>query len=236
MTALRMAQGGNSPVVPTVYDNNTIASRNPASSYQTATPQQLQAAGITPIIINERSNTSRYATSASISGGRSPLSSYATSASVGANVGGGGGGYHSQHAMQQQQHQHQHQHQHQQSSTLYGSLSGVAASDDYKMQQNRAYGSNSYSNGSTPTNAGQHPVSGGGSTTGPGGMGITTTGGLYSSNSGGGSNKGVGSSSNGSVGGSNGLSAYHQQILATKPTTSNDVSLCKTQLVVFAET
>lgn len=30
------------------------AYRNPASSYQTATPQQLQAAGITPVVINDR--------------------------------------------------------------------------------------------------------------------------------------------------------------------------------------
>lgn len=28
--------------------------RNPASSYQTATPQQLQAAGIQPVVVNER--------------------------------------------------------------------------------------------------------------------------------------------------------------------------------------
>lgn len=53
MTAMRMAQN-NEPPKPVV--SNSI-SNNPASSYQTATPQQLQAAGIQPVIINDRTTT-----------------------------------------------------------------------------------------------------------------------------------------------------------------------------------
>lgn len=52
MTAMRMAQtGGDAPV----QGNN----HNISSSYQTATPQQLQAAGIQPIVINDRQNSAR---------------------------------------------------------------------------------------------------------------------------------------------------------------------------------
>jgi phospholipase C len=51
MTAMRMAQN-NEPPTPV---NNTA---NPASTYQTATPQQLQAAGIQPVVINDRTTTS----------------------------------------------------------------------------------------------------------------------------------------------------------------------------------
>ena len=46
MTAARMAQSGEQI---RVHGNH-----NPATSYQTATPQQLQAAGITPVVINDR--------------------------------------------------------------------------------------------------------------------------------------------------------------------------------------
>lgn len=49
MTAMRVAQNGPDQVVA---GNN----QNIASSYQTATPQQLQAAGIQPVVINDRPN------------------------------------------------------------------------------------------------------------------------------------------------------------------------------------
>lgn len=53
MTAMRVAHDhdpskhGAGPEGPGVF-------RNPASSYQTATPQQLQAAGIQPVVVNDR--------------------------------------------------------------------------------------------------------------------------------------------------------------------------------------
>ncbi len=49
MTAMRMAQN-NEPLSAINHSN----SANPASTYQTATPQQLQAAGIQPVVINDR--------------------------------------------------------------------------------------------------------------------------------------------------------------------------------------
>lgn len=48
MTAMRMAQ-----TTERSMPNNRITSMDP-SSYQTATPEQLQAAGIPPIVINDR--------------------------------------------------------------------------------------------------------------------------------------------------------------------------------------
>lgn len=51
MTAARIAQSGE--------PQPRIQQYNPATSYQTANPQQLQAAGITPIVINDRSRTLR---------------------------------------------------------------------------------------------------------------------------------------------------------------------------------
>ena len=44
--------GGKLNPINATQQNNA----NPASSYQTATPQQLQAAGIQPIVINDRNN------------------------------------------------------------------------------------------------------------------------------------------------------------------------------------
>ncbi len=56
MTAMRMATT-NEPTSRN-YASNMNTSKfppvNPASSYQTATPQQLQAAGIQPVVINDR--------------------------------------------------------------------------------------------------------------------------------------------------------------------------------------
>jgi hypothetical protein len=52
MTAMRMAQSDQAKTI-------SHAPYNPATSYQTATPQQLQAAGITPIVINDRSRALR---------------------------------------------------------------------------------------------------------------------------------------------------------------------------------
>lgn len=49
MTAMRMAQNGEQPSQPVSQQYS-----NPASSYQTANPQQLRAAGIQPVIINDR--------------------------------------------------------------------------------------------------------------------------------------------------------------------------------------
>lgn len=55
MTAMRVGHDDPSKVVAGTHDYPTGgAYRNPASSYQTATPQQLQAAGITPVVINDR--------------------------------------------------------------------------------------------------------------------------------------------------------------------------------------
>jgi hypothetical protein len=56
MTAMRMAQSNDvdHPVPSKSY-------QNPTNSYQTATPQQLQAAGIAPVVLNNRVNPpSRY--------------------------------------------------------------------------------------------------------------------------------------------------------------------------------
>lgn len=56
MTAMRVAHDSDSPnpgINPRDV-SNAGPYRNPASSYQTATPQQLQAAGIAPVVINER--------------------------------------------------------------------------------------------------------------------------------------------------------------------------------------
>ena len=56
MTAMRVAHDSDSPnpgINPRDVEN-TGPYRNPASSYQTATPQQLQAAGIQPVVVNER--------------------------------------------------------------------------------------------------------------------------------------------------------------------------------------
>lgn len=47
----------NNPPLNLINTNGSNIS-NPASSYQTATPQQLQAAGIQPIVINERGGVS----------------------------------------------------------------------------------------------------------------------------------------------------------------------------------
>lgn len=57
MTAMRMATTDESSSRPYVPQRNTSASI--ASSYQTATPEQLQAAGIAPVVINDRSFRSR---------------------------------------------------------------------------------------------------------------------------------------------------------------------------------
>lgn len=56
MTAMRVAHDSDSPNPGINPRDVTNAGpyRNPASSYQTATPQQLQAAGIAPVVINER--------------------------------------------------------------------------------------------------------------------------------------------------------------------------------------
>lgn len=56
MTAMRCAHDGDSsnPGINPRDTSNVGPYRNPASSYQTATPQQLQAAGIAPVVINER--------------------------------------------------------------------------------------------------------------------------------------------------------------------------------------
>lgn len=51
MTAARMAQSGD--------QSRGHFNPNPATSYQTANPQQLQAAGITPVVINDRSRNVR---------------------------------------------------------------------------------------------------------------------------------------------------------------------------------
>lgn len=61
MTAMRMAQSDQAKTV-------SQAHYNPATSYQTATPQQLQAAGITPIVINDRSRPLRNFRGSSIHG------------------------------------------------------------------------------------------------------------------------------------------------------------------------
>lgn len=49
MTALRMAQ--SEPIQASTVGQKSAIYVNPASSYQTATPQQLEAAGIQPIIV-----------------------------------------------------------------------------------------------------------------------------------------------------------------------------------------
>lgn len=67
MTARRMAHTSNNAISSELSFNNRTHdgklnpinaapsnNGNPASSYQTATPQQLQAAGIQPIVINDR--------------------------------------------------------------------------------------------------------------------------------------------------------------------------------------
>eukprot|EP01039_Chlorochromonas_danica_P003494 gene3495-3827_t len=54
MTAMRMATTDESSSRPFVPQRSQAA--NIASSYQTATPQQLQAAGILPVVINDRNN------------------------------------------------------------------------------------------------------------------------------------------------------------------------------------
>lgn len=55
MTAMRVGHDDPSKPAAGPHDYPTGgAYRNPASSYQTATPQQLQAAGITPVVINDR--------------------------------------------------------------------------------------------------------------------------------------------------------------------------------------
>jgi hypothetical protein len=53
MTAMRMAQSNDV--------DHPLPSKSYQNSYQTATPQQLQAAGIAPVVLNNRANpTSRY--------------------------------------------------------------------------------------------------------------------------------------------------------------------------------
>lgn len=51
MTAMRMAQNSGGEVAPTV---SGPVVHNASSSYQTANPQQLRAAGIQPVVINDR--------------------------------------------------------------------------------------------------------------------------------------------------------------------------------------
>jgi hypothetical protein len=54
MTAMRVAHD-HDPSKVSQHPNEVPGSfRNPASSYQTATPQQLQAAGIQPVVVNDR--------------------------------------------------------------------------------------------------------------------------------------------------------------------------------------
>lgn len=57
MTALRMAQ--NSSGDHTAVNRSAVHSSNPSSSYQTANPQQLRAAGIQPVVINDRNSRGR---------------------------------------------------------------------------------------------------------------------------------------------------------------------------------
>jgi hypothetical protein len=57
MTALRMAQ--NSSGDHTAVNRSAVHSSNPSSSYQTANPQQLRAAGIQPVVINDRNPRGR---------------------------------------------------------------------------------------------------------------------------------------------------------------------------------
>lgn len=53
MTAMRVAHDDPSKAGSGPSDNQG-SFRNPASSYQTATPQQLRAAGIQPVVMNDR--------------------------------------------------------------------------------------------------------------------------------------------------------------------------------------
>jgi len=55
MTALRMAQSDT--IQATNVGPKTAIYVNPASSYQTATPQQLEAAGIQPVIVQNASRS-----------------------------------------------------------------------------------------------------------------------------------------------------------------------------------
>jgi len=54
MTAMRVAHDYDPSKVGPTASEPSGPYRNPASSYQTATPQQLQAAGIQPIVMNDR--------------------------------------------------------------------------------------------------------------------------------------------------------------------------------------
>jgi hypothetical protein len=62
MTALRMAQ--NSSGDHTAANSGAVHSSNSSSSYQTANPQQLRAAGIQPVVINDRNPRGRNSTRA----------------------------------------------------------------------------------------------------------------------------------------------------------------------------
>lgn len=58
---MRMATSNEGPrgYASSLNSSQKFPAVNPASSYQTATPQQLQAAGIQPVVLNDRQMKSR---------------------------------------------------------------------------------------------------------------------------------------------------------------------------------
>lgn len=77
MTAMRMATTDESSSRPFLPQRSQAA--NIASSYQTATPQQLQAAGILPVVINDRNNRNSRNLRAVVNSGVSSQPNYSQS-------------------------------------------------------------------------------------------------------------------------------------------------------------